>query len=651
MLAQRGTTTLQHQSDSLIRQYDTMSSSNLVFKTWHGATSEETGTTTILPRSLQNLANNDEASLPARSPSHKRSLSFKIRNLGRQPQVLHRQYRRSFDGMGNLLDLTKTWSPGSRSSFSDLQDLQTFTIPLLDSSPTKLQEIKQDQTTPNNRKSLLFVIYLILFARYVIATFLSAFFPQITTQEGMSSTWEGIVFAAYPAGMAICSVVSPTLILRWGTRTSIMIGLLTCGLSTAIFGMVPDICTFIGKEGDVQMLQYMYTGAYFLNGLIGGLSDTGVLILVSAKFKDNIGVVFATIGTVCGIGCMLGPLVGAAFYSVTNDSEWKFRLPFLLTAAIPIVLCFICPFTLPQVYTSEENQEKQEQMIDGGDGNESGRPEEVEQEDRRTKRNSCGAALSVLSTPAVALSVIAIALSGTIVATLDPTLAFRLSTCKHNCTTTATTATTAIGFNQSESSSFSLSRNTSSYPDWINGHPAPFDLSETTVALFFTYSSITYVAISIPIGWIVDRYQSNAKVFKLIQASGFVLLALTFALLGPLRLPDALGGYQIEHSLNSMYCAAAALVLKGLGSATNNAAYPDMVIGIDEKDDVLSAIMSGAWNAAYSIGWAFGPLIGGWLYEVVEFDGFATIIAMVSFGYAVLLVVAVGCCTDKRGRV
>ena len=51
-----------------------MSSSNLVFKTWHGATSEETGTTTILPRSLQNLANNDEASLPARSPSHKRSL-------------------------------------------------------------------------------------------------------------------------------------------------------------------------------------------------------------------------------------------------------------------------------------------------------------------------------------------------------------------------------------------------------------------------------------------------------------------------------------------------------------------------------------------------------------------------------------------------
>jgi MFS family permease len=482
------------------------------------------------------------------------------------------------------------------------------------------------------------MIFFILFTRYVIATFLSAFFPQVTTQQGISGTWEGIIFAAYPIGMAITSVLAPTSILKWGTRTSVMIGLFTCGISTAMFGLVPDFVNFIGNS-DVRVLQYLYTGAYFLNGFFGGLADTGVLILVSSKFKDDIGVVFATIGTVCGVGCMVGPLVGATFYACTNNAVWKFRLPFMLTGIVPILLCMLCPFTLPQVYTAEDADDAKDingtdVMNSTNDTNNGGSDEESRSSTRQKQsRKGCSHALRVLSTPAVALSVCAIALSGTIVATLDPTLAFRLSTCKHNCTADGSAA-----------------HNVSSFPAWVDGHPAPFDLTEAEVAFFFTYSSITYVAVSIPIGWIVDRYQSNARVFKLIQAFGFFLLSLTFALLGPLRLPSAFGGVTVEHSMNSMYCAAIALILKGLGSATNNAAYPDMVIGIDENDDVLSAIMSGAWNAAYSIGWAFGPLLGGALYEAVQFDGFATIISAVSLLYALILLFAVSCCKDNRER-
>ena len=127
-----------------------------------------------------------------------------------------------------------------------------------------------------------------------------------------------------------------------------------------------------------------------------------------------------------------------------------------------------------------------------------------------------------------------------------------------------------------------------------------------------------------------------------------MLLSLTFALVGPLRLPETMGGSVVEHSLNNMYCVTAALVLKGLGSATNNAAYPDMIIGIDSDDDVLGAIFSGAWNAAYSVGWAFGPLIGGALYESLQFDGFATIVAAGSMVYAIILFAAVLCCKDDR---
>jgi hypothetical protein len=41
--------------------------------------------------------------------------------------------------------------------------------------------------------------------RYAIATFMSAFFPQAATGMGFSGTLNGIIFAAYPCGMALAS--------------------------------------------------------------------------------------------------------------------------------------------------------------------------------------------------------------------------------------------------------------------------------------------------------------------------------------------------------------------------------------------------------------------------------------------------------------
>ena len=70
---------------------------------------------------------------------------------------------------------------------------------------------------------------------------------------------------------------------------------------------------------------------------------------------------------------------------------------------------------------------------------------------------------SVLSL-SVALGLASVALSGIIVATLDPTLSYRLSA-------------------------------------------PPFRLSASWVSLFFMYSSIVYVVFSIPVGWAVDLHE------------------------------------------------------------------------------------------------------------------------------------------------
>ena len=61
--------------------------------------------------------------------------------------------------------------------------------------------------------------------------------------------------------------------------------------------------------------------------------------------------------------------------------------------------------------------------------------------------------------------------------------------------------------------------------------------------------------------------------------------------------------------------------LKGLGSAlSNNAVYPDLMIGFGSSDEAALATISAMWNAAYALGWALGPLTGGWLYDLLAVD-------------------------------
>jgi hypothetical protein len=81
-----------------------------------------------------------------------------------------------------------------------------------------------------DRRRILFAAYSVLFVRYNIATFLSAFFGSSATlcAEGgacISGTWQGLIFAAYPLGMALTSLFASQLVSRLGTRRAITFGL------------------------------------------------------------------------------------------------------------------------------------------------------------------------------------------------------------------------------------------------------------------------------------------------------------------------------------------------------------------------------------------------------------------------------------------
>ena len=74
-------------------------------------------------------------------------------------------------------------------------------------------------------------------------------------------------------------------------------------------------------------------------------------------------------------------------------------------------------------------------------------------------------------------------------------------------------------------------------------------------------------------------------------------------------------GARAQPVLNTFPVMVLALGLKGIGSAlSNNAIYPDLVLG-QPDNPVLHATITAWWNAAYAVGWAAGPLLGGVLTD------------------------------------
>ena len=278
------------------------------------------------------------------------------------------------------------------------------------------------------KRALLGCTYVVLFLRYSIATFLSSFFPTVPPGNSFSGTMVGLIFAAYPLGMALTSSVAPLAIMRLGTRVSVYFGLMATSALTVLFGLAPDVVP-PGHEGSTS-LQAIFFVAYFLNGALGALAETACLVLVAAKFKDNVAATMASVNTVCTVGCMLGPVVGGVLYSLPASKAEAFRLPFLVCGAIPLAALPFIHASIPQEHISGEEAE-------GAAGGASCSHEPQIAEAGAVQGPGCAPAspppptaasttgMTLPLTPSIAIGLLSIGLSGTIVGTLDPTLSWR----------------------------------------------------------------------------------------------------------------------------------------------------------------------------------------------------------------------------------
>ena len=428
-------------------------------------------------------------------------------------------------------------------------------------------ELESEEKRRADRR-VLFMCYSVLFSRYVIATFLSAFFPVYAEDNGISGTFSGLIFAAFPLGITLTSFIGSSRIKAWGVRTSVCIGMVNTAVFTLAFGMTP----FFFKDPDVQ--KWFFLLFYFLGGLGGALAENACIILANYRFRENIGAVSASIGTVSGLGCMAGPPMGGVLYDYGGATGMAaFFFPFLVFSITPFLINLMVPCLLTR-----------EVVTAGGDQGISG------------KRMKLPTTCEVLTFPRT-ISLVAIAMNGAIVATLDPTLEYRLE-------------------------------------------DEPINYSASMTGLVFMASSIAYTLTSIPVGMSLDRNPANGCLFKSVQAFGFIMLAVCFIVLGPLDINGS------DAAFNNIPSIWAAMVLKGIGSSGNNAGYPDLILGVADDDEGMHSKISALWNAAYAIGWALGPLAGGLLYEWIGFRGYASVCALLAVAMAAVLFITSNPCGE-----
>jgi len=404
---------------------------------------------------------------------------------------------------------------------------------------------------------LLFVAYSVHFTRYSVATGLSAFFPQKANELGLSEVTIGLIFTSFPVGVGCASMLGRRYLLRIGTRRAVSISLLFTSLFSLLFGFTPDL---FHQRKHRAIMFFIF---FFLNGLFGGFAECGTTIMLTQQFQSRVGVITVLIGTVCGLGCMAGPLFAGLLYSATDDKNYGFRLPFIFLCAgeVALSLLVLIVYTEIRLISSQPSYPK----------------------------------ISKLFTLSRTCTFITIALSGTFIGSLDPTLAFRLE---------------------------------------------EFDYNERMVGTVFMVSSIAYVLFSLPTGWIIDSLPADSdphlasRVLKVIQAVGMCLFSVAFLMLGPVDL----GGGFFPAMFNNEPCVWIAVILKGIASNGMNAGYPDLIIGVDDSNGLVQATISALWNASYALGWALGPVTGGILVSFLSFNGYCTVISLVALSYGCVLI-------------
>ncbi|HEU4739055.1 MAG TPA: MFS transporter [Solirubrobacterales bacterium] len=157
--------------------------------------------------------------------------------------------------------------------------------------------------------------------------------PEYVDDLGLSKAQAGVLSASYAAGTLFASLPAGYVASRVGPRRSVIIGLLTLGVSSVVFGFANEI--------------YLLDAARFVQGVAGALIWSGALTwLITAAPEDRRGSVIGTALGTAVAGALLGPALGAVAGSIGTA-------PVFSSVMVITLLLALAAARLPETHTPE----------------------------------------------------------------------------------------------------------------------------------------------------------------------------------------------------------------------------------------------------------------------------------------------------------
>jgi len=190
---------------------------------------------------------------------------------------------------------------------------------------------------------------LVLFVQWVLMTFFMPFFALSGPGSRISASVQGFIFASFPAGTAVAAPFISTLLIRFGTRNTVVTGLIFMSIFVIFFGIVPSLVV------SDTALPIVLTLVGFAYGAFSTLAETGTYAILTYTYPDSLGKVFAATEIMVGAGSTLGPVFGGIIYDWLDgfSEDQQFMTTCAIFGLVPLLAMGPILRFMPNSYINE----------------------------------------------------------------------------------------------------------------------------------------------------------------------------------------------------------------------------------------------------------------------------------------------------------
>ncbi|PAA83105.1 hypothetical protein BOX15_Mlig010620g1, partial [Macrostomum lignano] len=154
---------------------------------------------------------------------------------------------------------------------------------------------------------------------------LSPFFPGAAEAKGISLTLTGIIIGEFELMIFLSSPFVVHIAAHVGNRFVYICGLFICGTCSVLFGVL-EYC----PNGSTFAIMCLLTRGIGAFG--GGIFLVSSFAILAHSFPDKVSTVTGIVEMALGLGYMVGPALGGAFYDLGG-----FRLPFFTVGGLVLL--------------------------------------------------------------------------------------------------------------------------------------------------------------------------------------------------------------------------------------------------------------------------------------------------------------------------